>query len=877
MEQKKIAGRGMAVLLSAALVPAIGVPTAAFAADTDASQAASQEAYERGNVVDEMLAQEGADGSLPYDADAPASPFVVGETSFDSLQAAVDAIAAGTVSDSVVRLVDNAAGNGLVVKSGTDFTFDLGGFTYTIDGSTVGSAGTETNGFQLLQGSNIVIKNGAITSDKAKILIQNYSNLTLEGVDLTGGAQTQYTLSNNNGNVVIGKGTNIVAGQASPQAAFDVCGFADYKAVDVTIAEDAGVIEGNIELYSGNDAKLSLHINGGDLSKAKFVAAHGAEKVSVDKAPGVSLAAPEGHQWANNVLTPVGEKVELAMADGSAAFCASLADAVKVARDGDTVKLLQDIELTEIVIVDGKSLALDLNGKTITNTKNIYAGRNVSLISLRGGSELVVSGGGTMKAKANDCYALDVSGGSKLTINDGVFVGNISAVYLDGKADLVVNGGEFSIRQLSTTGKDYRFMLNCSDNDYKSGDATITVNGGTFHGFNPGDNLAEGQGTSFLGKDAVVTVDEQAVPPVYTVETKYVPPVIPPSKPDADVDIEQKPDGSTVTTETRPDGSQTVTTEAADGTESVVEKDAEGNVESVEVTVSKEAAESGEVVLPVEPSKPAADASEAPVVEVKVPAQAAGGAPVKVTVPVAEGPEGELPAGVVVMARGADGAWRPLPKTGIVDGGVAVALAGDAGLKVVDASADFPDTAGAWYGEDGTADFVSARGILEGVPQADGTLRFDGDARATRAMFVTMLHRLESEPEAFADLGFDDVTGSEWFADAASWGVENKIVHGYGDGSVFGGDDAVTREQMAVFMMRYAEAFGLDTSARADLSGFSDADEVLPYAREAVAWAVAEGLIAGHADGTGRLAPADGATRAEVSAVIMRLVNGMYA
>ena len=74
----------------------------------------------------------------------------------------------------------------------------------------------ETNGFQLLQNSDITFKNGTIKSDKAVILIQNYSNLTLDGVSLEGGKLTQYTLSNNNGNTVIGAGTNVKAGQAAP-------------------------------------------------------------------------------------------------------------------------------------------------------------------------------------------------------------------------------------------------------------------------------------------------------------------------------------------------------------------------------------------------------------------------------------------------------------------------------------------------------------------------------------------------------------------------------------------------------------------------------------------------------------------------------------
>ena len=349
----------------------------------------------------------------------------------------------------------------------------------------------------------------------------------------------------------------------------------------------------------------------------------------------------------------------------------------------------------------------------------------------------------------------------------------------------------------------------------------------------------------------------------------------PQPEPQPETDVEQRPDGSTVTTVTQPDGSQTVTTESADGSQSVVSKDAEGNVTSTEVTVSDEAAQAGEVVLPLEPSKPAAGSEKPPAVEVKVPASVTAEAPVKVTVPVEAAEEPNY--GVVVYAVDAEGNEVLLPKCGVdAEGNAVFEAAGDVTVKVVDASPSFPDTAGEWYGEDGTADFVGARGILTGVPQADGALAFDGDAPTTRAMFVTMLHRAESKPSA-PEAGFGDMDGSEWYAAAAAWGEATGVVNGYGDGAEFGGDDPVTREQMAMFAMRYAKHLGLDVSGRADLSAFPDGGQASDWASEALSWAVHEGLLRGHADGTGRLDPQGGATRAETAAVVMRFINGLYA
>lgn len=141
---------------------------------------------------------------------------------------------------------------------------------------------------------------------------------------------------------------------------------------------------------------------------------------------------------------------------------------------------------------------LNLNGKTLMNSKDIWddsEGKKVwSLISVRGGY-LTVKGGDVL-AKENDCYAADVRDGGHLIIEDGKFVGNITAVYVI-SGILEVKGGEFDVQQLSNF-KDKRFMLNCYDAAYKNGSAKIIISGGRFHGFDPGNNLAEGPETNFL-------------------------------------------------------------------------------------------------------------------------------------------------------------------------------------------------------------------------------------------------------------------------------------------------------------------------------------------------------------------------------------------
>ena len=142
---------------------------------------------------------------------------------------------------------------------------------------------------------------------------------------------------------------------------------------------------------------------------------------------------------------------------------------------------------------------LNLNGTVLRNTEDIWdkdGGRTWSLISVRNGSYLTVKGGDVL-AKENDCYAVDVRDGAHLIIEDGFWRGNITVAYAY-EGTIEVKGGEFDVIQLDPTHKDKRFMLNCFDANYKAGKSKIIVSGGKFHGFDPGNNLAEGPDTNFL-------------------------------------------------------------------------------------------------------------------------------------------------------------------------------------------------------------------------------------------------------------------------------------------------------------------------------------------------------------------------------------------
>lgn len=174
---------------------------------------------------------------------------------------------------------------------------------------------------------------------------------------------------------------------------------------------------------------------------------------------------------------------------------------------GGNIKLANDIELTETLVVN-TTVVLDMNGHKLYNDGDIWEKNNKnnwSLVSVRGNGNLKITGNGTLAAKENDCYAADVqSVGAVLTIENGTFIGNIHAIYVNtGTAN--IKGGTYSIQQtFPTAGKEYEFVLNCYDANREAGTAKMNVTGGTFHQFNPANNAAEGMKTNFAGDSLVI-------------------------------------------------------------------------------------------------------------------------------------------------------------------------------------------------------------------------------------------------------------------------------------------------------------------------------------------------------------------------------------
>ena len=267
-------------------------------------------------------------------------------TYYDSLQAAVDAVTDDT--QTTIKLLKTMEGNGVKVEATKNIIFDLNENTYTINTNTVGSTGTETNGFQLLQGNTITIKNGTLKpGDSAKILLQNYSNLTLENVtvDCRGASQCQYAMSNNCGDVVVTGNTNIYA--AEGQVAFDLWyGMSStyYAGVTVTFDENmTGTVEGKVEYGASSDQtdwmeKTNLKIENGNFiisfaSTGSYVSDISEANIDVS---GGNFSQPVDENYLDDSLTAQLYSTRK-NPDAPYSYYASVEAAINASQAGDTV------------------------------------------------------------------------------------------------------------------------------------------------------------------------------------------------------------------------------------------------------------------------------------------------------------------------------------------------------------------------------------------------------------------------------------------------------------------------------------------------------------------------------------------------------------
>ena len=164
---------------------------------------------------------------------------------------------------------------------------------------------------------------------------------------------------------------------------------------------------------------------------------------------------------------------------------------------------------------------------------------------------------------------------------------------------------------------------------------------------------------------------------------------------------------------------------------------------------------------------------------------------------------------------------------------------------------------------------VYEKGLMQGV---SATL-FAPDQSTSRGMIVSILYRLEGSPAVSGSAAFTDVTGDTWCASAVVWASANGIVNGFTDGS-FRPDQAVSRQEIAAFLYRYAQYKGYDTTRGGmAIREFTDYDAISAYALSAMDWCVNAGVLQGSA--AKRLNPQSPASRAHVAAMLSRFCRSV--
>ena len=183
-------------------------------------------------------------------------------------------------------------------------------------------------------------------------------------------------------------------------------------------------------------------------------------------------------------------------------------------------------------------------------------------------------------------------------------------------------------------------------------------------------------------------------------------------------------------------------------------------------------------------------------------------------------------------------------------------------------SKNFTDVPAAYWAHSDIDNVVSL-GLFKGTT---GT-RFGVNDLMTRAMLLTVLYRLEGSPDVSGyENRFSDVDENSYYYSALLWGSHNNISNGYSDGT-FLPDGTLTREQFVTFLNRYANYKGYNTEVYADIGGYSDAQQVSPFARESMCWAIGAGIVTGTSATT--LSPQASATRAQVAVMFNRFAGGM--
>lgn len=402
----------------------------------------------------------------------------------------------------------------LVVKAGQDIVLDLNG--HTIQKNPRATHGDWSNtctdilaNYGTLTitdtstGTKGTIKgNGYISCDGA--VLHNYADATMNvgAINVDGNAKGmskgtgQYVVVNEGGTLSI-DGANIFDTATSASLLVNTTGTMSVK--NATLSHPAtktfNVKGGTVEINEGVEIAsdtYAIFVKGGtvklnaDVSIQASTAGAAAgtlaiegETATVEKAESVEMEAPAGYKWENNVLVKAPEAKKVAKV-GDTEYATLEAAVAAVTDTNNTITLLTDvIQNTQLAL--NRSLTLNLDGHTIKNENDIWGEKTYCLLRVEDNAVVTITGNGTVAAKKDDCYAISITSGS-LTIENGTFIGNISAVQVE-TGSLTIKDGTFKQIQESKYGNTY--VINCIDGEFASGAATVAIYGGTFVGFDP--------------------------------------------------------------------------------------------------------------------------------------------------------------------------------------------------------------------------------------------------------------------------------------------------------------------------------------------------------------------------------------------------------
>ena len=443
----------------------------------------------------------------------------VGFKAYTSLQAAIDAAQDG---ETVTLLAD--ATEDVTVAAGKSITLDLGGKTLTNT-----NAGKAT--LTIAGDATATVKNGSVVGGTGYYTIDNYGTATLEDVTATAG-NTDSSMIRNDGTLTIESGSysgglNVVKSEEDSTlningGKFELSYASSQGFTGVILAYGSTIISDGEFVCNAPYKKYSspqVVVTGLVEGHPSFTKVTGGTFVNNSKNSRVEIFWALGNATPSDNFEVSGGTFNKSIPDS---YCAdgfiptknadgtygvkeghyvaqigskkyeTLADAIRLAAKGKTITLLTDVEQNTQLTIN-KNITLDLNGKTIKNTQDIWGDNANAILSITNGAKVTITGNGTIDAKENDCYTINVVKGD-LTIENGTFYGNVSVVQVE-EGTLSVKGGTFDLHQKWEGSSKYLF--NCIDDAYAGGSANVAISGGTFVGFDP--NVSpEGEGTSYL-------------------------------------------------------------------------------------------------------------------------------------------------------------------------------------------------------------------------------------------------------------------------------------------------------------------------------------------------------------------------------------------